>query len=144
MPDSLRGAGPHRYVDTELPTAGSYRYWIEVIAGDGTSVWMAPLTAELPSRGAELLALGPNPTTGPLRIVYSQAASGSIRLSLHDVAGRLCARIEGPRRDAGLWEWEAPDLRDAAQRPLSPGVYFLNLEVGTVTMSSRVILVRGK
>lgn len=142
LPDSMRGAGPHHFVDTSPPAAGSCRYWIEVIAEDGTSVWMDPLTARLLSEGAELLGVGPNPTSGPLRMVYALPGSGTVRLSLHDVAGVVCGRIESPSREAGRWVWELPDLRDLASHPLPPGVYFLHLEVGAVKISRKIVLVR--
>jgi chitodextrinase len=92
---------------------------------------------------AELLGLWPNPTSGPLRIAYALPAYGRARISLHDVTGRLCARVEGPPREAGRWEWELSDLRGVAQCPLPPGVYFLDLEIGAVKISRRVVLVRG-
>lgn len=81
--------------------------------------------------GAIVASCGPNPfrreTTIRLRIPASAATAGSdgavnVRVDVHDATGRrVSGLVEALAPGVRLFRWEA---RDAAGRPLPPGVYF--------------------
>jgi choice-of-anchor B domain-containing protein len=102
--------------------------------------------------GTSRVTLGPavpNPFRGATRIAYSIGAaagggltvSHSIRLTVHDVAGRAVRNLRLPVAGAGdhQAEW---DGRDEAGEPVPAGVYLLRLADGDQVRTSRVVLMR--
>ena len=82
----------------------------------------------------------PNPSTGDISLTYDLARSGPIRLAVHDLRGRVIRVIADSYANPGHYfaYW---DGRDAARRPVAPGVYFVTLDAGADARSKRVILI---
>lgn len=85
---------------------------------------------------AQGLLVFPLPTTGPLRLRYTLAASGHTALLLTDMAGRTVRSIALGVLPAGPQE-QALDLTG-----LTPGTYLLRLRCGGQRMHGRVVLTR--
>ncbi|MBN1269582.1 MAG: FG-GAP repeat protein [Kiritimatiellae bacterium] len=103
-------------------------------SGEGTA---AP---ELPAAAARLHNY-PNPFNPRTTLSYSLPAAVRVRLSVHDVQGRLLkVLVDGPRKageQAVIW-----DGRDESGRAQPSGVYFARLEAGELSQSRKMILVK--
>jgi len=84
-----------------------------------------------PARSA-LTDVGPNPSRGTVNIDYAIATATLVRLSVHDLQGRLVARLAEGKCVSGRYRavWAGADA--------GPGVYFVRLEAGDVRMSRRL------
>ena len=90
----------------------------------------------------QLMDCYPNPFNPSTTIAFSLAQLQPVKLSIHDVAGRLVSRlIDGEILPAGLHEvnWRG---RDRLGRLVSSGVYFYRLEAGDYVESKQMVLVR--
>jgi hypothetical protein len=87
------------------------------------------------------LGARPNPFNPTTTIYYALAESAPVRLTVHDIAGRLVATLVETVRPAGRYahEWHAVGR---AGRPLASGVYFVCLEAGEDRRSTKLVLVR--
>lgn len=99
---------------------------------------VAPMAVPPTSSREVLLRLaGPNPFNPRTTIRFDLPAAGSVRLAVHDVAGRLVRVLVEGERVAGSCEavW---DGRDETGRAMASGSYFARLSaggrVGTVKM----------
>jgi glycosidase len=91
--------------------------------------------------GLQLEPVYPNPFTPPTTIRYSLSAPSHVRLSVYDVAGREVAVLEDGPRSEGPHEarWDGADRQ--GQRA-SAGTYFVRLDAGGETRTSKITLVR--
>jgi photosystem II stability/assembly factor-like uncharacterized protein len=89
--------------------------------------------------GSIALRAAPDPFRAGTTFRFSLPQAGPVRLTVHDVTGRLVADLAGGRRTTGP-QAVAWDGRDGSGRPLPSGVYFARLR--TVTGVSRAKIVR--
>jgi glycosidase len=96
---------------------------------------------DLPGDSLRLELNYPNPFGPSTTIRYSLPAPSHVRLSVYDVAGREVAVIAEGVREAGPHEvlWDGTDRNGP---PMSAGVYFVRLEAGGESMTSKMMLVR--
>jgi hypothetical protein len=83
------------------------------------------------------LRIGPNPFSTRATIHYRLPADGTVRLTVHDVAGREVARL--------VDEWQAAGEHDAhfEARGLPNGVYWYRLAIpGSAVVQGRGVLMR--
>ena len=87
-----------------------------------------------------LLAPRPNPARGPVRFTLELPASGSVRVDIHDVAGRRLRR-ETIAADRGARElvW---DLANDAGTRVSPGLYIVRVRAAGEERTARVLVAR--
>lgn len=113
----------------------------------GRGVFVASLDPEptaapppAPAGGLALTAT-PNPFRRSVEIVATSAAPGPVRITVHDVAGRLVRTLaEGHATDARLVRrW---DGRDADGAPVSPGAYFVRAATAERTSTAKIVRVR--
>lgn len=85
-----------------------------------------------------MLQGAPNPSSGPLRVQYELARPSTVNLSVFDIAGRLVARLEAGRKEAGRYErlWSG---RDAAGNRVAAGTYFVRLHDGERAVSEKIL-----
>ncbi len=101
-----------------------------------TATFESALGAEavgFPTRSA-LTDVSPNPSRGTVRIEYAIASPAQVRLSVHDLQGRLVARLAEGNREAGRYRVAWPGAAAGA------GVYFVRLDAGGVRTSRRVTI----
>ena len=75
-----------------------------------------------------LQGISPNPGRGPVSIRFALSAPGKTSFQIFDMAGRAVASIPEIRWASGSWSvsW---DGRDSGGRQLSPGIYFVQMNV---------------
>ncbi|MBU1698871.1 MAG: right-handed parallel beta-helix repeat-containing protein [Candidatus Eisenbacteria bacterium] len=83
----------------------------------------------------------PNPTQDGSRLGFSLSKSVPVRLTIHDVSGRVVRRLMGGLQDAGYREavW---DGKSDKGEPLPPGVYLARIVIPGMIQSEKVILAR--
>lgn len=86
----------------------------------------------------------PNPCFGNAKITYviDPSSSKEVMLKIFDVSGRLVRQIELSVNDTpspNCFHW---DGKDAHQRKVSCGVYFMSLEIGDFSKTEKVVLLR--
>jgi hypothetical protein len=107
---------------------------VDVIAGKGDSSDSAQVP---PSGGQVSLALdGANPALGPVRLRLDLPVAAKVRLTLHDVAGRMVALLAEGESPAGT-RYLTWDARAAGVRA---GVYFARLTAGARELSRRFVI----
>ena len=89
--------------------------------------------------GRQVLYAWPNPARDVLSVQAAWRAGERARLVLLDVSGRRVGATELGRGDgaAAMIRW---DLRAVAERPLSPGLYFLWLETPRARSTTKITL----
>jgi flagellar hook assembly protein FlgD len=83
----------------------------------------------------------PNPVRAATDISFVLPAKSPVRLSVHDVAGRLVATLLEGERTAGAHRvtWSGAD---AAGRSVPGGVYFYRLATSEETYTKRLTVIR--
>ncbi|MBI3115372.1 MAG: hypothetical protein HYZ09_02685 [Candidatus Kerfeldbacteria bacterium] len=106
--------------------------------------WVGPATATDVSDPFVRTWLGPpqpNPSRGEVRLPFSVGQPAEVSLVVYDVAGRFVRTLEIDRQLAlpahAVW-----DGRDAAGRPVSPGVYYVQLTNRMIRQTRKVVLLR--
>ena len=116
-------------------------------AGDlmGAPVSVASSRPTLDPAGAPgvptLERANPNPFAGSTEISFTLPTQANTALSVYDVNGRLVRTLKRELLPAGLHRVEWNGLDDRGHKARS-GIYFMKLEVGSVTRSERILLVR--
>jgi hypothetical protein len=136
------------------PAAGEVSFYIAGNAANGNGnptgdciYWirrpLAPVAAiepvPVPAVAARLAPGFPNPFVAATTIPFEIGTPGGVRLTLHDVNGRLVRSLVEGTLPAGphtaVW-----DGLDASGRAAPHGVYFLRLVTATAELSDRVVL----
>jgi hypothetical protein len=109
---------------------------------DDISVWGFPLDPDdLPPARTMLLGNIPNPFNPLTEVVFDLARSGTVRLTVHDVRGRLVRVLRDGSLPAGR-HTESWDGRDAAGREVASGTYLLRLETADTRDERKLARVR--
>lgn len=98
----------------------------------------------LPER-THLGAAYPNPANPQVWIPYGLAKDGEARISIFNVAGQLMSRMDLGWRSAGYYTGPSAaywDGRDIMGHQTSSGIYIAVLESGTVTATSKLMLLK--
>jgi hypothetical protein len=89
-----------------------------------------------------MLAVRPSPTGQHVSLRFHTHQTAAIRLTIHDVSGRMVASLLDGTRSAGSHS-VAWDRKTHTGHVVPPGVYFARLAVGTMTATSRIVLLDG-
>ena len=125
-------------------------YWYKLTAIDvhGNESPVATLlpTATLGVDGAVPAELAfappsPNPALARTTLRYALPREATVRLTIHDAAGRLVRELANGSREPGEHA-DAWDLRDASGRAVGAGLYFARLETSARTLVRRVAVSR--
>lgn len=103
--------------------------------------WFPQLAGVEPGAASLAFTHGPNPTPNGGTLRFRLPSSQRVKLTLHDVAGRIVARlVDGtlPGGDHAI-PWAGTDLRGAR---VAPGIYRAKLVAGAVERSLNVVLVQ--
>ncbi|HEX7079139.1 MAG TPA: hypothetical protein VF363_12020 [Candidatus Eisenbacteria bacterium] len=90
---------------------------------------------------APRLTAGPTPSRGTVRVSLRAAPSARARARVVDVGGRTVRSWSFTLPGSGIlaWDW---DLRRQAGGPAPSGLYFVKVDVGSVTLTQRVMVFR--
>jgi hypothetical protein len=85
-----------------------------------------------------LSSVGPNPTHGRCRVVFTVPQAAPVRLSVMDIQGREVAVLADGEQEAGRHEvaWS-----DATGR-VRPGLYFVRMKAPGHTFLRRIVVIR--
>jgi flagellar hook assembly protein FlgD len=84
------------------------------------------------------LAALPNPTRGSSTLRFTLPRPEAVRISVHDVAGRMVATVAQGEKPAGAHAVHWDGTSDSGRRA-SPGVYFVRLRAGETELTARVV-----
>jgi len=118
------------------------------LAGNGhmeADVWTGQSALGVPGGDVAVSAIAridevmPTPMRTETRIRYWVANAGTVRLTVHDAAGRNLVTILDEAREAGNHEiaWDGTTRHG---RRVAPGVYFARLEAAAVVARARVVV----
>ena len=128
------GTVGQRYLSFVVEAADIYGRPARTVTSQGTS--------ELPPTSAPALtAAAPNPFVSETEITYVLPASGPVSIRIFDATGRLVRTLVQVSMPSGTHRarW---DGRDASNRPVASGVYFLKFSAGTVERTQRILKLR--
>ena len=110
---------------------------VEVSPAASTGIGGGP--AEMPI--LRVRSLGPNPTTGSVRLEYELSRSSGVQIGIYDVTGRLVRTLIDSPQAAGVYPavW---DGRSDNGSPVSSGAYFVRIQAGTFRHNAKLVLVR--
>ncbi len=102
---------------------------------DPTTLVLGSARPQIPI-GDEIHACYPNPFNPRSTLLYTLAAPGPVRITLHDLAGRLVAVLLDENRDAGdhSLSWNAEGIPS--------GTYFCRMVTASASRSIRLLLIR--
>jgi len=140
-PELIRGDGVQAFEEHPIPEPGLYQYWIEALSVTGGSLLFDPLEILVPESTERFFGAFPNPTAGPMQLVFSLSRAEQAELRLYDATGRQVGRPLVRAAVAGRNEWRI-DLRDQAG-VTTGGVYYARLVAGSLRESLRVLIVRA-
>ena len=140
--------GMRSYIDANVEAGQSYWYWVELRDADGIVAVTGPVVAT--ASGALVTFVRPaypNPMRSSTVFSYAigrdVAPAGSARVSLriYDARGRALRTLLDEMKPTGEHEttWDGADARGAR---LSNGIYFWQLQAGTVLKRGSVVLMR--
>jgi outer membrane protein assembly factor BamB len=104
--------------------------------GDGATTAVADGRVPLP---AALTDAWPNPFNPRVNLSFSLPQDAAVRLTIHDVRGRLVTVVADDRRPAGT-HTVAWDGRDQTGRPAPSGTYLAVLQAGPERTSVKLLL----
>jgi flagellar hook assembly protein FlgD len=91
--------------------------------------------------GVRLVNLKPNPMRGMTSISFWLPSAGRVRVTIHDVQGRLVRELVNEYRRASVHHtvWDGTDMRG---HPVSGGLYFIVVEAEKHRTAGKVVLIR--
>lgn len=116
--------------------------WYPAVDLDPTTITIGdPVSAVPPALGAQGLRLAPNPFNPRTSVGGDLVAAAPVRLTVHDLRGRLVAVLHDGSLDAGPFalDW---DGRDLAGRSAPGGLYLIRLESGATVQQTKGLLLK--
>lgn len=134
---SADGTGYVHFTDTAVIPGTRYGYRLH-FSGSGGDVLAGETWVDVPFWALALAPIGPNPSSGSnlrVRFVLPDAAPAS--LEVIDVAGRSALHVDLGARGRG-----AHTLNLASDAPMATGLYWLRLQQGPRSLTTRLVIVR--
>lgn len=131
---------PHsyRFRDSELPyAADSLTYRLRQVDTDGTTHLSEETVVQL--NAPEQLVLQPpfpNPARQHTTLRFETPTPTTLQIEVYDLLGRRITTLVDGRLDAGR------HTERLSTSPLTPGVYFVRLQAGTVTRTQKLTVAR--
>ena len=131
----------------DFPTFPSV-VWDSTLSGtnDAVVLMLDLPTVDAPERpirrdGLKLVC-SPNPFRDGTSIRYALPTAASVRITVHDAAGRLVRVLRAPQTTAAGAQRLTWDGRDRSGAPVAAGVYFVRLKTADHIASEPVVLLR--
>jgi hypothetical protein len=136
----------NEFLDTHVSAGVTYQYFLGIWQGEGEEqalfgpvsvTYFPPFSATLP-----YLAVWPNPSTGPIKVSFAAEKSGvPFKLTLTDVSGRVVGDMASGTASIGVtsFTW---DLVKHPGWSLSPGVYFVSLEMEGKLFERKIVFLK--
>ncbi|HNX38554.1 MAG TPA: FlgD immunoglobulin-like domain containing protein [Candidatus Cloacimonadota bacterium] len=140
----------YQFEDEDLQSCGTYYYWLQSIAMDGSIEYFGPeriVLESAPGSSPEipfetgLADIFPNPFNPVLNVSYTLKQDGQIRISVYNTRGQLIQTLADTHKSRGKYslQWDA---KDSTGRECPSGTYLLVMQSGTERSVKRVSLVK--
>jgi photosystem II stability/assembly factor-like uncharacterized protein len=128
-PDAVARA----YRDENVRPRASYEYILVAVDRTGEEAQSIPVRVDIPAARVELLPNQPNPFNPSTIIRFVVPEKERVRLTVHDVAGRVVATLVDDVRDAGVHAvvWNGSGA--------ASGVYFCRLRADKTEVSRKLV-----
>jgi len=126
----------------DLGSEAIYHVGVDILASSVQTVSVhLDTSCTMPPEKLWLAPNEPNPFSLGTTFRYTLPRSGSVRLAIYDVQGRLVDVLVDRHMDAGSYDevWAGRDTND---RPVASGIYFAGLTMGDQTSSRKIVLMR--
>jgi len=128
----------HRYIDRDIISGRTYFYRLKSIDYGGQSSYYGPVSVKVSGGGMEaLLQVSPNPMVSLGEIRYAVPKRSNVSLKLYTIVGSVEKTLYAGMREAGYYK-----VTDWQEQSLSPGIYFLRLESGEMTVTRKLVILR--
>ncbi|MBI5838041.1 MAG: VCBS repeat-containing protein [Candidatus Eisenbacteria bacterium] len=143
--------GHPAYLDGDVRGGHVYAYILETLVNGQREALTGPLVRQLPERflpaRVALFQNTPNPFRGTTAIRFQVpagakgAAAGRVRLTVHDVAGRVLRTLADGAKAPGTYsvDWDGSDQSGSR---VASGVYFYRLTVGSEALTRKILMVK--
>jgi len=134
--------GAASFMDNTAP-AGPVDYWLELVSPEGEQTWQGPLHVD----GAGVLsqfsfAPGfPNPFQAETQLSYTLPATGSVRVTVHDLRGRLVRELVDATETAGAHAVFWDGRNDVGAR-VAAGVYYARIGHEGLVRTQKVVVMK--
>jgi hypothetical protein len=132
--------GTTSFLDTTAPE-GPVDYWLELAPANGESIWQGPLSAGGTVADSRFsFAPGfPNPFRTETRLSFTLPAAGLVRVTVHDLRGRLVKELINGRQSGGTQDvsWDGRDARGARA---AAGVYYARVTHEGSIRTQKIVL----
>ena len=136
--------GEEEFLDTHVSTGVTYQYFLGILEGDEQVLYGPVSIRYLPPSAAASprLAVWPNPSRGPISVTFTAEKSETpFRLALVDVAGRTVGKIASGSASVGVTSLPWDPVKTFGLS-ISPGVYFVTLEMGGERFEKKVVFIK--
>ncbi len=134
--------GSLSYLDTTAP-AGPVDYWLELVSPDNDKLWQGPLHVDGDGVLSQFsFAPGfPNPFRSETQLSYTLPTTGSVRVTVHDLRGRLVRELVNGSEAAGshVVYW---DGRDGSGARVAAGIYYARVLHDGQSRSQKVVVIK--
>lgn len=134
--------GAASFVDRTAP-AGPVDYWLELVSPQGQRTWQGPLSVAGDLTAAQFsFAPGfPNPFRTETQLSYTLPLAGPVRISVHDLRGRLVRELVAGTESAGPHTvfWDGQD-NDAAR--VAAGVYYARIVHEGLVRTQKIVVMK--
>ncbi len=139
--DRLIPPDERSYIDETAMPGERYRYTLVVISAESGEVRSETIEAELAPLTVQLYQNFPNPFNPTTSIRYIVPHTSHVTLRIYAPSGHLIRTLVDGKKSFGAHEatW---DGMDNAGRPAASGIYVYRLQVGKVTQSKKMTLLK--
>lgn len=149
----IAGESPFHYLDMDVRAPGNYEYQLMAVDPTGREAFFGKLTVEvhneahIPQR-VDLYQNYPNPFNPSTQIAYDVSPTSSrsgfgedVRLHVYNNRGQLVRTLVDKNQSPGYYvvTWSG---NDDAGVPVANGPYFFRLQVGNITLTRTMSLVK--
>ncbi len=149
--NSSNGAS-YSFTDIEVTRDETYRYWLESIGLDGSSIFFGPVTITIVPDGGqgqetpeaivtELVGCYPNPFNPNTVVQFSVDSDRNVRLAIYNLKGQLVRILadESFAKGKHCVSWDGRDFNGGSA---SSGVYFIRMDSGAQQFTTRALLLK--
>ncbi len=138
------------YTDREIPSEGTYYYWLQITDIDGATAFYGPSMVEISfdNTNNQVVPLVtsfknpyPNPFNPILYIAFDIAEPSSVQIDAYNIKGQIVANIFSGQKQPGIYNlnWNGTDN---SGRRLATGTYYLRMCAGSYEKTRKVVLIK--
>jgi len=134
--------GATSFLDATAP-AGPVNYWLELVSPTAEHFWQGPLTVTGTSAPTSFsFAPGfPNPFVTETQLQYSLPTAGMVRVTVHDLRGRLMRNLVDERESRGTHAAFWDGRNDQGGR-VAAGVYYARISYAGSVRTQKILVLR--